>query len=331
MKPGRVVIEDFVSSVLRGNALRDPHVRRIPVYLPPGYDGRKRFPAILCLQGFSGFGLGYLNASAWQPNLAERMDRLIAKGSPPAILVMADCFTRYGGSQYVNSSGTGRYEDHLIRELIPHVDRAYLTTGAWGVFGKSSGGYGAIRLAMRHPRVFSAVACHSGDMFFELCYGSDFPKVCAALPRNGGSVRGFFRKFFSAKKVSGEMFTILNTFAMASCYSPRRGAPGGFELPFDLRTCERDARVWRRWLAFDPVEMLHAKRHREALRRMKAVFLDCGTRDEFHLQFGARVFARELARAGIRHVYEEFEDGHMNIPYRYDRSLPVLARALTRA
>src|SRR5262249_57418048 len=60
---------------------------------------------------------------AWQPNLAVRMDRLIARGAPPAILVMPDCFTRYGGSQYLDSSATGSYETHLLEELIPWVDR----------------------------------------------------------------------------------------------------------------------------------------------------------------------------------------------------------------
>lgn len=319
---GRTEVVEFESRVLRGNALRDPYVRRVPVYFPPRW--KRGTPAVLCLSGFTGTGLSYLNVSAWSETLPEKMDRLIAGGAPPLVLVMADCFTRYGGSQYVNSTATGRYEDHLMRELVPWATRAY-GVPRWGVFGKSSGGFGAIRLAMRRPDVFSAVACHSGDMLFELCYATDFPKVAAALARNGRTVRGFFEKFHASPKKTSDQMTIVNTLAMAACYSPKGR---GFELPFDLRTCERVERVWRRWKAFDPVEMVKKRKHREALRRMRGVFLDCGTRDEFHLQFGARVFGASLRRAGIRHVSEEFEDGHMNIPYRYDRSLPFLGRVL---
>ena len=113
-----------------------------------------------------------------------------------AIVVMPDCFTRYGGSQYLNSSATGRYEDHLVRELVPsgrpHV-RTMADPGARAVVGKSSGGYGALVLAMRHPDVFGLVASHSGDCYFEYCYLPDFPKCLDVLARHGGSAERFLR------------------------------------------------------------------------------------------------------------------------------------------
>jgi enterochelin esterase family protein len=119
------------------------------------------------------------------------------------------------------------------------------------------------------------------------------------------------------------MIGAINILAMAACYSPnprRRGL--GFDLPFDPRTGALDVTVWRRWLAHDPLRML--PRHAAALRRLRLLFLDCGRRDEFHLLWGARQMTAALRARGVRHVYEEFDDGHMDISYRFDRSLPLL-------
>src|SRR5438067_11487796 len=126
---GGVVIESFESAVLAGNAAGDPAARRIPIYLPPSYDGspERRYPVIFVLTGFTGRGRMLLNDNAWSPALDDRMNALIAGGAAEAILVMPDCFTRYGGSQYLNSTATGRYQDHLIAELVPHVERSYRT------------------------------------------------------------------------------------------------------------------------------------------------------------------------------------------------------------
>jgi len=317
--------------VLRGNAAGDPHERRVPVYLPPAYDEHpeRRFPVVVVLTGFTGRGRMLLNDNPWSPSLDERMDALIASGCPETILVMPDCFTRFGGSQYVDSTATGRYETHLVRELVPWVDARYRTLGARehrGIAGKSSGGFGAMRLGMRHPDVFGALACHSGDMLFEYCYQVDFPKACSVLQAAGGARR--FLEGFEAKPQKGkDDFLALNILAMAACYSPDASAELGVALPFDLATGLPRADVWARWLAFDPLRLLPA--HAEALRSLKLLYLDCGTKDEFHLHHGARAFAAELERLRIAHRHEEFDDGHMNVPYRYDVSLPALARALS--
>src|SRR5215510_14494206 len=127
MQRGRTVIEAFESRVLEGNAAGDPHVRRVPVYVPPSYDHApdRRYPVVFVLTGFTGRGRMLLNDNPWSPALDDRMDALIAAGSPEAILVMPDCFTRFGGSQYVDSAATGRYETHLVHELVPWVDERY--------------------------------------------------------------------------------------------------------------------------------------------------------------------------------------------------------------
>ena len=153
-----VEIIDVASRALEGNPLDDPAVRRIPVYLPSGYDASgEHFPVVFFLAGFSGGGRLLLNESLWSENLPARLDRLIAESTiRPMIVVMPDCTTRFGGSQYINSAATGRYEDHLVEELVPTIDDRFRTRAEREqrvVMGKSSGGYGATVLAMRHPDV----------------------------------------------------------------------------------------------------------------------------------------------------------------------------------
>src|SRR5690554_3622287 len=161
-----VVIETVQSAVLAGNALGDPAVRRVPVYLPPDYEtaDQARYPVVYFLAGFGGGGVYLLGESFWGETLPQRLDRLIAAGGVrPLIAVMPDCLTRLGGSQYINSTATGRYEDHLIAELVPLIDTKYRTIADREhrvIMGKSSGGYGATVLAMRHPDLFAIAVDH---------------------------------------------------------------------------------------------------------------------------------------------------------------------------
>lgn len=333
MSRGRVVIEEFTSAALAGNPLGDPHVRRVPVYLPPSYDrdGARRFPVILVLTGFGGRGRMLLNDDPWSPSLDDRMDALIAAGhASEAILVMADCFTRLGGSQYMDSTATGRYETHLIEELVPWIDARYRTLAApghRGVMGKSSGGYGALRLGMRHPDVFGAVASHSGDMYFEYCYRGDVPGACSVVTAAGG-VRGFLERFESSPRKGKDDFLAFNVLGMAACYSPDPAGEMGFALPWDPQTGAFRDDVWQRWLAHDPLQMLES--HAGALAGMRLIHLDCGSRDEYHLHLGARLLSRALSARGIGHIHEEFDDGHRQVGYRYDVSLPAMTKALAR-
>src|SRR5688572_12772457 len=121
MREGTVEYVRFESRVLRGNPLGDPYVRTIPVYLPPGYDDaentRRDYPVVYVLAGFTGRGTMLLNDSGWTEPIHRRLDRLIDSGKvQPLIAVLPDGFTRYGGSQYLDSSAHGDYETHLVGE-----------------------------------------------------------------------------------------------------------------------------------------------------------------------------------------------------------------------
>ncbi len=336
---GQIIIETVESQVLQGNPLGDPHHRRVPVYLPPGYEQatEARYPVVYLLTGFAGRGLVMLNHSVFEENIQERMDRLIESGQvQPMILVMPDCFTRYGGSQYLNSSATGQYEDHLVEELVPLVDRRYRTRPQAeyrAIAGKSSGGYGALVQAIRHPDVFGALACHSGDMYFEYCYKPDFVRflnATAALSLQSLEELAAFLADFRPKMhpKPANFFDVIHIAAMAACYSPNPAAPCGFDLPFDFYTGEIFPTVWQHWLEQDPLTMLQRDEYvAAALRQMKLVYLDCGNRDEYALHYGARIFSARLNRLNIPHLYEEFDGGHRHTQYRYDVSLRAISRA----
>lgn len=330
---GRVVIETIDSRVLQGNAMGDPARRQLPVYLPPGYDSNntRRYPSAYVLSGFTSRGQTLLNDAWGDETLPQRLDRLIAEGRmQPMVVAMPDCLTRIGGSQYINSGATGRYEDYLIEELVPFVDTCFRTRAERNyraVLGKSSGGYGAVIQAMRHPEVFGLAASHSGDMYFDWCYKPDFVTLAAHIGRYGG-VKAFVDNLHSTRPRNGTFKSILNTLAMAACYSPNPDAASGvgFDLPFNEYDAEMIDEVWQRWLQWDPAFLV--ERHAEALKSLRLLYLDVGVADEFNLQFGARIFCKRLRQLGIEHSYQEFDDGHMNIPYRYDNSFPALSQAM---
>jgi enterochelin esterase family protein len=310
----------------------DPASRQVPVYLPPGYDADagKRYATVYLLAGFNGRGTVFLNDTPWDETIAQRMDRLIASETiRPMIVVMPDCLTRLGGSQYINSSATGRYEDHLVQELVPWIDHRYRTLPARecrAIAGKSSGGYGALMQAMRHPEVFGLAASHSGDMYFELCYKPAFVQYCRAIGKLGG-LDALMRNLHTLRPRDAGYRAAVNTLAMASCYSPNPEAPHSFDLPFDPRTAEIDEAVWARWLAWDPVHLVG--RYESALRSLRLLYLDAGSIDEFHLHYGARIFCKKLAERGIPFLHEEFADSHLNIPYRFDVSFAAISRAMS--
>jgi len=327
---GTLVADAVDSRVLRGNPLGDPSERELYVYLPPGYGaGRRRYPVVLLIVGFTGIA-----ANPWQHGyfgeaLQDRLDRLIAaRRIPPMIVATPDCVTSLGGSQYVDSPAVGRYESFCVKEVVPHLDAGYRTKPAArhrAVCGKSSGGYGALMLGMRHPDVFGSLASHSGDAYFDYCYRGDFPTAWNTVRAAGGPERWLraFRKRRATKPAGSDVHT-LNILAMAACYSPNADAPLGFDLPFDLDTGEERADVMRRWRARDPV--VACRRYARNLKRLRGIFIDCGLRDEWHLHIGARILSRRLTELGVRHVHEEFDDTHRSISYRYDASFPHLGR-----
>lgn len=321
----RLTIE---SSVLKANMLGDPALRVVDIYVPRGLDG-EGLPLLVDLVGFTAGGPAHTNWKNFGENVPERLDRLIAEGTmPPVVVAFPDCFTRLGGNQYVNSAAMGRWEDFLIDEMLPAVENKFGCGGAGrrGVFGKSSGGYGSIVHAILHADIWSAAACHSGDMAFELCYLPEMTSAVRAIAK-AGSFEKFVTDFEAGPKWDGKDLHDLMTLAMAATYDPDPDAFCGLRLPVDMETCELDEALWANWLKWDPVLM--ADDHIDDLKTLKGFWIDCGSIDQYNLVYGARRLHKKLEAAGVAHVYEEFPDNHSSVDYRMDKSLPFLAKALS--
>jgi enterochelin esterase family protein len=326
---GRVETPTVESALLRDNRAGDPHVRELPVYLPPSAgEGGERLPTVWLLAAYTGHPTGFLETHPWRRGVVGLYDEAVARGEAPrAILVLPDCFTWLGGSQYVDSSYQGPYERHLVEELVPFVDARYPTRpGARAVTGKSSGGFGALRLGMRHPDLFGVVASISGDIAFEDSLGAELLACLRGLVPYRGDPAAFLEAFRADPDLSGDGHAVINVLAMAACYSPNPGDPLGFDLPMDLRTGRRIEEVWQRWLAFDPLNAIG--HHAEALKRLRLLHLECGLRDEYHLQWGTRRLSDLLRDLGVPHDHEEHEGGHRGLDPRLLALLPKLISAL---
>ena len=330
---GRVDTPVLASQVLQDNLPGDPVERMLPVYLPPGYDeGSTHYPVIYVLAGHGGSGPLMLAEAAWAESFPERIDRLITSGRMgPVIAVLPDCWTIFGGSQYVDSTALGPYEAYLNDELIPYVDTHYRTlpTAAHrAITGKSSGGYGAMVQSMRHPELWGAAASHSGDIYFEFGYLPDVARLHANLQRFGG-LEGFIAKIPEIKpKTHDPFFSVLGMLCYGAAFGPNPDAERGFDLPVDVATGALRHDVWERWLAWDPVHMIERPEYQDAWRGLRYLYLDVGLWDELNFQIGTRLIEGKLDALGIRADVEYFDDGHMNVPYRYDISLPRLEEAI---
>jgi S-formylglutathione hydrolase FrmB len=331
---GRIEEHVVVSEALRGNPLGDPHERPLWVYLPPAYDDEpgRRYPTLYQIQGLTGQLDMWRNRPAFRPTVPELVDELFATGgAPPCLVVWVDAWTSLGGSQFLDSPGTGRYHTYLCDEVVPWVDAHYRTLAApahRGIAGKSSGGYGAMVTPMLRPDLFGGLATHAGDALFEVCYLPDFRASVRALrDQYGGSFDAFWADFRSRPAFTKESDgLLLNDWCMAACYST--DPDGTVRLPYDSTTGMLVPEVWERWLSWDPVRMV--PRYAEALCGLKAIYIDAGTRDEAYLDLGAEAFRQALADVGVTGLhFEVFEAGHSAIEYRYPLGLGHLAARLT--
>lgn len=326
---GRMETLWITSPAIGGNLLGDPPARAIHVYLPPGYDtSTEQYPLFVELAGFTGSGLGRTAWKGFGENTPQRLERLAAEGKMgPVIAAFPDCFTSLGGNQYINSIAMGRWADFLTIDLVSAIEQSFRVRRGRShraLFGKSSGGYGALVHGMKYADHWGAVASHSGDAGFEWVYRPFLPEALNTIAACGGSITGVLDAFYAAPKVDNHILTTIVTFAMAASYDPDPTAPFGIRLPVDPWTCELIPERWAAWLSHDPVLMVETADAQENLRKLSGIFVDCGGRDQYQIHFGTRQWVQALRTHQIDHVYEEFADNHSNVDYRLDHSLPYL-------
>ncbi len=311
----------LISDALRGNPLGDPHERPLWVYTPPGYAGG---PTVYVLQGFTGRLEMWQNRVAFRPTLLELLER----EDVDARVVFVDAFTSVGGSQFVDSNGIGRYHTYLCDEIVPFVDTRYDSNGFRGVAGKSSGGYGAFITAMLRPDLFQGLASHAGGGLFEVSIRPFF-RLAARRLRDayGGSVERFLDELRNgpAPLAHPDDLHILLQWGFSAAYSA--DPDGTIRLPYDTTTGEVIPGLWERWLEWDYPTLV--PRHADALRELRAIYVDVGTRDEWYLDLTAEWLRRELIVLPARDLHVElFDATHLAIEYRYPIGLRYLADRL---
>jgi hypothetical protein len=271
------------------------------------------------------------NRSPYRQPFVETADMVFASGQAPGcIVVFVDAWTAYGGSQFVDSAGTGHYHSYLCEEVIPWVDQRYRTIPdreSRGISGKSSGGFGAMITPMLRPDLFGGLASHAGDALYELCYLKEFGDSVRFLRDYDADIWKWWADFNSrtafTKKEDG---TLLMTLGCSAAFSA--DPDGTVQLPFDPKTGQLIPERWQRWLDWDPVRMV--PRYAEALRACTAIWIDGGKADEWYLDLGAEAVVAELAKIGVTDVrFELFEGTHGGIDYRYPLSLAFLAERLS--
>lgn len=322
------------SELLADNPLGDPARRPLYVYSSPGVrQGAPARATVYVIQGFTGQADMWFGRSAFESTLVERLDGMFAAdGCPDAVIVLVDAWTSRGGSQYLNSTGTGRYLDYLCDEIVPFIDERYPTPAdrdRRALAGKSSGGYGAMVVPMLRPDVFGALASHAGDALFEACYAPEFRSVARTLRDHfEGSYEVFHARLAEAERFDWSIYgEPLEMYGYACAYSPDPARPGEALMPFDLATGRLVDDIWRLWLDRDPVRM--APGHADALRSMRRIFLDAGRSDEYFLDLGAQAFSAELSGLGIDHTLELFDGKHGGITFRYPIAIRELLIALS--
>ncbi|KIA63838.1 alpha/beta hydrolase [Nocardia vulneris] len=331
---GRIDESVINSTVLQGNPLGDPHERPVLVYLPPGYDDepQRHYPAVYVIQGYTGDVTMWRNRQPFRRPFPETADRVFADGAaPPAIVVFVDAWTAYGGSQFVDSPGTGKYHTYLCDEVVPWVDAHYRTLPSAAhraISGKSSGGFGAMITPMLRPDLFGALATHAGDALYEFCYIPEFAKAVRHLRAYDGDIQRWWDDFRSRVAFTKpEDSDLLGLLGVSACFSARED--GTVDLPFDPVTGVLDAAAWERWLDWDPVRMV--PKYAEALRGLRGIWIDGGTRDEWYLDIGGQAFRAALLAADVPAEiieFELFDAGHGGIDYRYPLSLAWLCHRI---
>jgi pimeloyl-ACP methyl ester carboxylesterase len=330
----RLLELELDAPALAGNPLGDPARRPLYALLPPGREDGRGLPAVYFLHAFTGSARGWLNVSAFGLNVPARLEAAWGAGAlPPFVAVFPDGFTGLGGTQWINAPAVGRYQDYLADDVTAFVEARLGTLArreARAAVGHSSGGYGALCLGRDRPEVFAHLACHAGDAGFDWCYGPDLPRAAAGLLGAADPAAWLegMKARARATRLAGGDHPVLGVLAMAAHYSPDPSAPLGAALPFELPDGRLRPEIWARWLEHDPVRFV--PRSLDAYRRLASLFVDCGTRDEFNLLWGARQVVAALRAGGVEVEHQEFDDGHMGTSYRFDASLRWLAPRLAR-
>ncbi|MAU70989.1 MAG: esterase [Pseudozobellia sp.] len=305
---GKVVIDSIYSKNLENDFNENP-TRAVSIYLPPDYDqSDTRYPVIYFLHGF-------LNDNRLMDYMKDLFDYAIAEEKiNPFILVVPDQKTTYDGSFYSNTGVFGNWEDFTALDLVSHMDKNYRTlakAGSRGITGHSMGGYGALKIAMKHPDIFETVyALSPGALTIVREYG----------PNSDTYVE--FSKMKTIEDLSKSYFgKVIMAFGRSWSPNPNK-PPFYFDLPFEYKNEELVANpeVLEKWYAQMPVHMIDD--YLENLKKLRAIKLDWGRNAGERFTIQCKMFSQRLENVGITHFSEEYIGTHTNNIYTKDGRIP---------
>jgi enterochelin esterase-like enzyme len=318
-KKGAVQRVKVHGKALEGNLEGDSPDREVLVYLPASYrtSGNRRYPVVYFLHGFTDDPDHWWGFIKYFVNLPEIFDRVFADGSTREVIVaMPNAFTAYQGAMYSNSATTGNWEDFVTDQLVAYIDGHYRTIAAVesrGLAGHSMGGYGALKIGMKHPEVYSSLYVMSA--------------CCLSAPTAQSAGRGGARAeaIHSQADAAKADFGTKAVLAEAAAFSPNPKNP---PLYFDLPTKDGEFRpeIAAKWAANAPLAMID--QYISYLRRMKAVAMDVGLQDG--LGRDVKVLDGILSDYQVPHTYETYEGDHINhVAVRIEKNvMPFFSRNL---
>lgn len=317
---GQMITDTITSQALKGNKLGDPDTRNITIYLPPSYASSNKFyPVIHLLHGFGGDERS-LVGEVGEELAVFLVDSMIESGlAKEMIIVMPSAKNKYGGSFFLNSELTGKYEDYIVYDLVNYIDGNYRTIrdrNARAIGGASMGGYGSITLAMKHSDIFSSVVSLSPPLGFDIISAEMIPEVIRENP-DGMPDPG----------QKAEQYTEY-LYALSAALSPNLDNPPFFlDLPFEYPNVEVIESVRQRWLASDPMAMLST--YSQSLEGLKGIYIDVGDEDLLGFKAAADAFHEELIKLGIQHEYNVYQGDHYANPVeRFISALEFLSARL---
>ncbi len=319
----RLEVLQFESRELKNNPLHDPTVRPVPVFLPAQATNGARLPVVYYLPGYGNTTLGFIQYS----NVWLKFTQKIADEITPVIIVMVDGKTRWGGSQYLNSSAQGNYENYVCDEIVTAVESRH-PAPADGVrrviAGHSSGGFGALRLGSSRQKLFDAVIAMSPDSDFPT---SHLPLVKVAAVANVPLSE--IKNIAAGKSPVPKNGDLTYALGLSAAYAPCRFIHRGeFDWIYDERGNFRES-IWQRWLDNDPLTIV--RENKNAFAPGQAIYLEGAAKDEYSANIGARKIFEVLQSRPARCAFYEPPGHHSDhVRERLQRGLEwVFQRPLT--
>lgn len=304
----------IAGETLRGNPLADPTDRRAAVISPAGSQPSEAMAIVYFLPGWGGSPDDFLEGGG-RAAFSQAVETLKSAGAPVR-LVVADGRTRWGGSQFINSSATGRYADYVSDDVVRTIERRYkVTTGQRLVGGHSSGAYGAMLLAMRKQQLFDGVVALSPDSDFEATH-----RGLVSQPNVRRVTHSMVESWMPPATAQPQDGLVRLVCGLCANYAPLGAAkPGHFAWLYDDRG-EWQADVWQRWIAADPLTFIRANRN--AFAPTQRIYLDGAERDEFLANVGARNMHAVLRERRSPAEFYESPGGHSDrLPERLIRGV----------